>query len=344
MPELMFRFAEPWMLLALLLIPVWMIWQSRRGRPAAVRFSSLGLVAGLSRGRRSRAGAILLFGRLVAVTLLIFALARPQTGTATSRIEASGVDIVLAIDISGSMWAHDFVVEGRDVDRLTAVKKVVRDFIDERPNDRIGLVAFSGEPYLVSPLTLNHAWLLDNLERLRIGMVEQGTAIGSALTLCTNRLRDLEADSRVVILLTDGANNVGKIEPTAAAEAAARFGVKVYAIGAGREGIVKMPRLMSGGQPYRDRQGNLFFTRTLSDLDEENLREIAEITNGRFFRASDLESLEAIYQQIDELEKTDVEMDVTTNFDEKFAWLVVPALGMIALEQLLRHTRWRRLP
>lgn len=339
-----FRFEAPEMLWLLLLLPLWMLWRGRQGRPAAVRFSSLGLIQGLAKGRRSRAGGLLLFGRVLALALLIGALARPQFGTSQSQIEASGVDIVLAIDISGSMWAHDFVIDGREVDRLTAVKRVVREFIDERPNDRIALVAFSGVPYLVSPLTLNHAWLLENLERLRIGMVEDGTAIGSALTLCTNRLRDLDAESRIVVLLTDGANTSGKIEPVAAAEAAAAFGVRVYAIGAGREGVVKVPRLMSNAQPMRDSRGNMIFGRRISDLDEETLKEIAAASNGRFFRATDLESLQAIYRLIDELETTDVEMDITIDYRDVFAWLAWPALGLLSLEQLLRHTRWRRLP
>lgn len=339
-----FRFEEPWLLLLLLTLPVLAILRGRLGRPAAVRFSTLGLLTGLGKARHSRAGGFLFFGRLLAVALLIFGLARPQFGTERTTIEASGVDIMLAIDISGSMWAHDFTMGGKNVDRLTAVKKVVEDFIGERPNDRIGLVAFSGEPYLVSPLTLNHFWVRENLERLRIGMVENGTAIGSALALCTNSLRDLEAETRIVVLLTDGENNSGKIEPAAAAEAAAAFNIKIYAVGVGQEGLVKMPRLDPNGNPYRNSRGDLIFTRTMGDLDEETLQTVADKTGAQFFRATDTEALESVYREIDTLEKTEVEMDVSVNYREAFQWFALPALGLIALEQLLGLTRFRRLP
>jgi Ca-activated chloride channel homolog len=182
--------------------------------------------------------------RLLVLALLILGLARPQFGRGTTEVDASGIDIVLAVDVSGSMEALDFELAGRPVSRIEVVKQVVSRFIEDRPNDRIGLVAFAGRPYLVSPLTLDHDWLQQRLDQVRIGMVEDGTAIGSAIASSVNRLREQEAKSRIVILLTDGMNNAGKVPPALAAEAAESLGIKVYTIGAGTRGNAPMPVLI----------------------------------------------------------------------------------------------------
>ena len=250
--------------------------------------------------------------------------------------EAAGFEIVIAIDVSGSMRALDFELDGKQVDRLTAVRSVVMDFVEARQGDRIGLLAFAGRPYLVSPLTLDHDWLLQNLERLQIGLVEDGTAIGSALAAGTNRLRDREAKSRIVILLTDGVNNAGKISPLMAAEAARALGLKAYTILAGTGGEVPIP--------VTDRFGRQRVVTARVDVDEGTLAEVAKLTGGRFFRATDTDSLAQIYEEIDAMEKTTAKLEKFERYRELYPWLVLAALGLLALELLLSETRLRRLP
>ena len=339
------QFATPEFLWLLLAVPLIAFLKGRQGTAAAVRFPATALARQVAAFVRSRPGRFLIKMRLLALTLLILALARPQLGSGINEIESSGIDIVLAVDLSSSMWAHDFKIKGKPTDRLTVVKQVMEDFIKKRPNDRIGIVAFAGAPYLVSPLTLNHEWLLQNLERLKIGLVEDGTAIGSAIGMSVNRLRAQGAKSRILILLTDGANNRGKISPIAAAEAAAAFGIKTYTIGAGREGEVPMPyRLDRQGNPVRDRRGKVLLRSAKSDIDIESLSKIAEITQARFFRATDLETLEDIYDEIDELEKSEIKLKFRASFTDFFMWPALAGLILLGLEQLLSNSRFRRLP
>lgn len=344
-----FRFAAPLWLILLLFLPL-LAWLCGRRKPRpAIRFSSAALFRHSGFPLSSRAGAWLNRLRFLALALIILALARPQTGTRTTPLQASGIDIILAVDLSTSMWAHDFKINGRYTDRLRVVKQVMRDFINKRPSDRIGIVAFAGNAYTVSPLTLNHDWLLENnLERLQIGLIEDGTAIGTAIGISTNRLISqtaAEAQSRVMVLLTDGANNRGEISPAAAAEAAAALGVKIYTIGAGRSGRVPMPRLdPQTGKPRYDRSGNIVLVNRISDIDSDTLKNIAEISAGRFFRATDTESLEKIYDEIDVLEKTEVTLKQTIRYADSFAWLIFPALTLLIIEQILACTRLRILP
>jgi Ca-activated chloride channel family protein len=274
--------------------------------------------------------------RLGALGLLILALARPQQGLGTADVEASGIDIVLAIDVSGSMAALDFQSEGKPGSRLDAVKKVVEDFVAGRPNDRLGLVAFAGRPYLVSPLTLDHDWLVRGLERLRIGLVEDGTAIGSGIASSVNRLRDRRAKSRVVILLTDGVNNSGKVSPLTAADAARALGVRVYTIGAGTRGEAPMPIV--------DRFGRQRIVMTPVDVDEETLQKVAETTGAKFFRATDTDSLRRIYEEIDQLEKTTETMKHFEEYRELFPWAILGALSLLCLEALRAASTRRGLP
>lgn len=341
---MIFQFASPIYLLLLLLLPILAILLGKKGKNAAVLYSDVRLVKSVANQVRNHSGKWLLFLRLLALFLIILALARPQLGERTSEIEAEGIDIILGIDLSGSMWAHDFEIGGKPVDRLTAVKKVVENFIKKRPDDRIGIVAFAGAPYLVSPLTLNHDWLLQNLKRLKIGLIEDGTAIGKAIGTGVTRLKDLNAKSKIMILLTDGANNDATISPTTAAEAAEAFQIKIYTIAAGREGIVPIPLIDRNNQYILDRFGNKRFQRGNSDIDTETLEKIAEITYAKAYRATDTKELEKIYDEIDQLEKTEVNLTVKSNFNDIFHYLLGFSVIILLFEILLRNSIYRTFP
>ena len=209
-------------------------------------------------------------------------------------------------------------------------------FIRERPNDRIGLVAFAGRPYLMSPLTLDHDWLIKNLERLRTGLVEDGTAIGSGIASAANRLKDKEAKTKLILLLTDGDNNAGKVQPLTAAEAAKALGIRIYTIGAGTEGEAPFP--------LTNQFGRTVYRNVLVKFDEKTLTDIATMTGGRYFRATDTNSLRTIFGEIDKLEKTKVEVEKTAQYRDIFMWFLIPGLACLALEILLSQTVWRRLP
>ncbi len=332
----MIRFAQPELLWLLLLLPLIALWRGRKGAIAAVEYSSTETARQVARETRSRVGRWLPALRLLAAGLVILALARPQLGRGTTEVEASGVDLVLAVDVSGSMQALDFTKDGERVNRLEVVKSVVSKFIDARPDDRIGLVAFAGAPYLVSPLTLDHDWLQQNLERVKLGTVEDGTAIGSAIASSVNRLRDQPSKSKIVVLLTDGVSNTGKVSPEIAAEAAKALGVKIYTIGAGAEGEAPVP--------VTDQFGRSRLVMAKVDVDEETLTKIAQETGGKFFRATDTNSLEQIYAEIDRLEKTTRTVKKFERHTELFAWAIGPALLVLAVGMGLEQTRFRRLP
>jgi len=330
------RFLRPELLWLLAVVPALWLATGRSGPAAALLFPSTDLVRGLGRRRAARPGLALLALRTLVLALLLVALARPQQGLGAAEVETSGIDIMLAIDVSGSMRALDFQLDGKQVDRLEAVRSVVTDFIEARPGDRIGLLAFAGRPYLVSPLTLDHDWLRRNLERLRIGLVEDGTAIGSALASGANRLRDRQAKSRIVILLTDGVNNAGKVSPRMAAEAARALGLKIYTVLAGTGGEV----------PIRvtDRFGRERIVTARVDVDEKTLADVADLTGGRFFRATDTDSLAQIYAEIDAMETTTAMLEKFERYRELYPWLVLAALALLGLERVLGETRLRRLP
>jgi Ca-activated chloride channel family protein len=330
------RFHDPWALALLVLILLVFVLRRRGVSEAAVRYPSLSLLRGLPVGGRQRWRWVVPVVRGLVLVLLSLALARPQLGKAESRYVGEGIDIVLSVDISGSMRSEDFRLEGRRASRLDVVKSVVTDFVTERPGDRIGLVLFSARPYTQCPLTLDHGWLLHNLERARIGMIEDGTAIGSALATAVGRLEHSAAKSGVVILLTDGQNNAGKISPLTAAEAARALGVKVYTIGAGTKGMAPYPA--------RDAFGNLVYRPIQVDIDEQTLGRIADTTGGRYFRATDTTSLKDIYRTIDQLERTAFDVPRYLDYDELYPWLLVPALVLLGLEIGLRHSLLRKLP
>jgi Ca-activated chloride channel family protein len=280
---------------------------------------------------------ILMRLRWVSLALFVVALAQPRIGEGETRITASGVDIVVALDRSSSMSAEDFELGGKPVNRLTIAKDVLGRFVEKRANDRIGLVAFAMNAYLAAPLTLDHDFLLQNLDRLEIATREEdGTAMGSALASALNRLRDLPSVSKIVILMTDGQNNAGKVPPLTAAEAAQALGVKVYTIGVGTRGLARVP--------YVDDWGTRRYVQQQVNIDEETLTEIAVRTGGQYYRADRTETLVSIYEEIDRLEKTDVEVQHYERYRELFPWVVLAGLVLLLMEIILSHTVWRRLP
>jgi Ca-activated chloride channel family protein len=282
------------------------------------------------------AGKILLLLRWVVLACFIVALARPQRVESETTVKASGIDIVVALDLSGSMESEDFKWKGQSVNRLFIAKDTLKKFIERRSGDRIGLVAFSGRAYIAAPMTLDHDFLLQNLERLNLHTIEDGTAIGSALSAAINRLRDLVSKSKIVILMTDGQNNAGKIPPLTAAEAAQALGVKVYTIGVGTHGTAPWPRVNAFGQKV--------YVQVPVDIDEATLKAIAKKTGGEYYRADSTDTLRRIYDKIDQLEKTEVETKKYVHIDELFRWPAVTGLSLLLLEILLSHTVWRKLP
>jgi Ca-activated chloride channel family protein len=330
------EFAFPIVLLLLLLLPAAAWWKGARGARPAITYSSLALLGGLAQPSRSRRGRWLGWMRWGALALLVIGLARPRQPQGESRVRASGVDIAVAIDLSGSMAAEDFELKGQRVNRLDIAKDVLAEFIRQRPADRIGLVAFGGRAYVVTPLTLDHNYLAENLERLRLGLIEDNTAIGDGLATALNRLRDVESKSKLVILMTDGQNNAGKTPPLTAAEAAEALGVRVYTIGVGTRGVAPIA--------VTDAFGRRVYRQMQVDIDEDTLTKIAERTGGRYFRADSTTTLRRIYDEIDSLEKTEVEMQKFVQYRELFPWFVVPGLLLLLAEFALAQTLWRRIP
>lgn len=326
---------DPWLLLLLALVPV-MLRVQRRRRQAALSYPMLDAVRAVGPGRRVRWRWLLPALRGAALALLVVALARPQLGKAATQIFTEGIDIMLAVDISGSMLAEDFQVDGERVNRLDAVKAVVRKFLERRPGDRVGLVLFGARPYTQSPLTLDHGWLMKNLERAQVGMIEDGTAVGSGLATAVNRLEASDAKSKIVILLTDGQNNAGKVPPLVAAETAKTLGYRVYTIGAGTRGSAPFPQT--------DAFGRKVYVSMPVDIDEDTLRRIADSTGGRYFRATDTPSLQQIYDEIDKLEKSSQEGLQYLEYHELYVWLALPALLLLAAEAVLAQTWLRVLP
>ena len=330
------RLASPWLLALLALLPLLWPRRPRAARTAALRFPSLAELRAVSPRGAGHRRAILGVLRVAAIVLVVVALARPQAGSSATRIHREGVDVVLAVDLSGSMLAEDFTLGSGRASRVEAVKSVVKEFVAARPEDRIGLVLFAARPYTQCPLTLDHGWLLQNLERARVGMLEDGTAIGSGLASAVNRLRASPAKGRFVVLLTDGQNNAGRITPQTAAEAAAALGIKVYTVGAGTRGLAHYP--------MQDPFGNKVYRPMPVDIDEDTLQKIASTTGGRYFRATDTASLRDIYAEIDRSEKTPFEAPQYLDYRELYPWLVWPALGLLLAEVGLAETVLRKLP
>ena len=330
-------FAHPYFLLLLLLLPLLAWLKGRRGQPPAFLYSSVRLAAGLTRARHSRAGALLAAMRWLALAAFIIALAQPRLLKSTTTVKASGIDIVCALDMSGSMISEDFVVRGERVNRFNMARSVLKTFIDARPNDRIGLVVFAVRAFIAAPLTLDHDYLQENLDRLEIGTINSdATAIGDALTTAINRLRDLKAKSKIIILATDGQNNSGKIQPLVAADAAAALGIKIYTVGIGEQGTAPMPVFMGGRK--------VGYQNIPVDVDETTLQQIADKTAGRYYRADNAERFQQIYAEIDKLEKTEAVINKFAQFEELFPWVVSFGLALLLVEVTLGQTVFRRLP
>ncbi|TQI69203.1 Ca-activated chloride channel family protein [Gramella sp. Hel_I_59] len=327
-----FNFENPeffWLLLLLPLAIGWYIWK-RNKQTAALKISSTKGFKGKS-GLLPKLRPVLFILRLLTLALIITAMARPRTvDVSTQSSSTQGIDIVMAIDVSASMLARDL-----QPTRLEATKNVAEEFIKDRPADRIGLVVYAGESFTKTPITSDKSIVLDALEGIEYNNVlENGTAIGSGLATAVNRIKDSDAESKVIILLTDGVNNSGFIDPNTASELALEFGIRVYTIGVGSNGMALSPTaILPNG---RFQYGNVPV-----EIDEELLTQIASTTGGKYFRATDNEKLEAIYEEIDALEKTEIEEFRYYNYDEKYRPLVLLAGGLLLLEVLLRMTVFR---
>ncbi len=325
------RFADPLFLLAL--VPLALVfWWDRRRRWGRARLGYPDARFFPRRGWRARAVVATPVLLAAAGTLLVVSLARPQTGTARKEVKSEGIDIVLALDISGSMRAEDF----KPHNRLYVAKQVAREFVAGRSGDRIGLVVFAGGAYTQCPLTLDYGIVNDLLEQVDFGGVPDGTAIGMALATSVNRLREAKGKSKVVILLTDGQNNAGEVDPITAAEAAQALGVKVYTIGAGKDGPARIPV----DDPVYGRR----YVTINASVDEATLKKIADITGGRYFRATSAEALEGIYKEIDQLEKSEAETVEYVQYEEKGPFLALIAALALAGGLLVGETAVNRIP
>jgi Ca-activated chloride channel family protein len=327
------HFASPWLLLLLaapLLLALLPLLARSRQQPATLQYSDIRLTAQLGPSWRQRGRFMLPVLRFLGLALLIIALARPQAGSAREIITGEGIDIAIVLDISGSMAALDF-----EPNRLGAAKRVINDFIQQRKYDRIGLVIFASEAFSQVPPTLDYKVLERVLEDTQVSWdigLDSGTAIGLGLANGANMLRDSKAENRVIVLLTDGANNSGQVDPLTAAQIAKALDIKVYTIGAARPGPAALP-FPDGRVEYRD-----------SEIDEETLRKIADITGGLYFRAEDGEGLQQIYNTINKLERSQVEVRTFTRYRELAVWFILPAALLLTLEILLRRTLFRTIP
>ncbi len=356
------EFNSRWFALLLLAIPavfLLSLWLRYRGRrEAAIRFSNLQPFKGLRPTARLRFRWVIPVLRALALALLAVALMRPQKGSEIAPESSEGVSILMAVDRSGSMRTEDFEIDRKKVTRLEAVKKVFHDFVKGggdlpgRPNDEIGIVSFAGYPVPVAPLTLDHGAVLDILDRIKVYepeldrrgrpiadqetiQEETSTAIGDGLAMAVDRMKDLKAKSKVIILLSDGKQTSGQLDPEETADLAKAFGIKIYSIGIGQAGVVM------------ERISTIFGTQLVprqSELDEETLRLVAEKTGGKYFNAATTGALENVYKEIDEMERSEIESSRYYRYHEKFQWAAVPALALLLLEVLLGQTIFRRIP
>jgi len=326
---------EFFILLPLLAVAIY-YYTKKNGKEASFIFSSDRLLKKIHHTPKEKIYKGLFILRFLVLFFMVFALARPRVPVEESKIQTEGIDIILAIDVSTSMRAEDFTLRGKRANRLEAVKDVVKNFIRGRQNDRIGIVVFAARAYTASPLTLDYGWLLENLQRIKTRMIEDGTAIGLGLVCALNRLKDSEAKSKIIILLTDGRNNAGDISPSLAAETAKTLGIKVYTIGAGTKGLAPYP--------VKDFFGNTVYQPVKIDLDEDTLMEIASKTGGRYFRATDTKSLRKIYAEIDKMEKTPIEETGYSEYRELFWIFLGIAFIFLLIEEVLKYTVLRKIP
>jgi Ca-activated chloride channel family protein len=327
------HFADPAWLLLLLLLPLMAWLRGKPGQAPSIVFPAMSLVRDL--GTRSRSASRRFFLGLVLASLAsaIVALARPQRVKSFDEIKTEGIAIALTVDVSLSMLIEDFYISGKPVNRLTAAKRVMRDFIRGRKNDRIGIVAFAGAPYYPCPLTLDHDWLETNIERVQTGVMEDGTAIGSGIAAAARRLVQQKVPSKVLIALTDGANNSGKLSPQDAAKLAATLGIRVYAISIGTPGVHMIPlkdgRIITSGR---------------QEFDEGTLQDVASIGKGAYYRAQDLEALADIFKTIDQLEKSEIKKKNIIETEDLFFWPLGLAVALLLISLALNQTFFRRTP
>lgn len=327
------EFSSPYWLLLLAIIPLMLLYKyySKRQEIEPMTFSTLESISGLY-SWKEKAIKYLPILRYLALAALMLAMARPQQTLKEEVVKAEGIDIILAMDLSSSMLAKDF-----DPDRLTVSKEVAAKFVDKRVYDRIGLVVFAGDSFTQTPLTTDHNILKDFLANIECGMLDDGTAIGMGLATATNRLKNSKSKSKVIILLTDGVNNAGYIKPLTAAEIAEEYDMKIYTIGIGTTGAALTP-------VNRRNDGKFVFGMSKVNIDEKLLSEISKMTGGRYFRATDEAMLNSIYDEIDQLEKTEMEVNVFKRYKDIFRIPLMLAFGLLLLEFILRQTILRTLP
>lgn len=321
------EFAYEWVLFALIIVPLLWVWHFLRfnDRKMAINLPTTQFADGHQPTLKIVLTHAMFVLETLAVGLIIVAIARPQSSSTWQNVKTEGIDIVLAMDVSGSMLARDL-----EPNRLEAAKEVAIDFVDKRINDRIGLVVYAGESYTQSPLTTDHSVIKNLMDQVKNGIIEDGTAIGMGLATAVNRLKESDAKSRVIILLTDGTNNSGDIPPLTAAEIAQSFGIKVYTIAVGTNGMAPMP--------FRTPNGQTVYQQQKVSIDEITLKKIADQTNGQHFRATDNESLEEIYATIDELEKTEIDVKEFRKKEERFYPFVMVAITLLVVSFLMNKT------
>lgn len=327
------EFANPIYLYLLLIIPALIVWYLFRHKHAQadLQISSTLTFEASKKSLKQYLYYILIFFRLLAISCLIIALARPQSSTSRQNVSIEGIDIIMALDVSSSMLAQDL-----KPDRLEAAKNVASEFFDGRPNDRIGLVIFSGETFTQCPLTTDHSVIKNLFKDIKSGMIQDGTAIGDGLATAVNRLKESKAISKVIILLTDGVNNAGSIDPISAAEIAKLYGIRIYAIGVGTIGMAPYPV----PSPF----GGVQYQQIEVKIDEELLKEVTAITDGKYFRAVSNRKLKEIYQEIDQLEKSKIDVTEFRRKKEEFLPLALLALLLLSAEIILRKTVFKTLP
>ncbi len=331
----MLHFANPWFLLLLALIPLltWRYLRRHRSGEGSVRFGSTLALEGFQQSWTVRMRHVLFGVKMVGLALVITAMARPQQGTEEEEYLTEGIDIVIALDASGSMAAEDF--EPRN--RFFVAKLVTSKFVEGLRHDRAGLVVFAAKAFTRCPLTLDYGVLLNSLENTELGTIEDGTAIGNALATCLNRLRESKAKSRVIILVTDGVNNRGEIQPLDAAKIARSLGVKIYTVGVGSQGTARFPVTdpSTGRRVYVDLP---------VEIDEASLTRIAQITGGIYYRATDTPSLNRIFDEIGRLEKTKIQVKSYTHYNERFVGYLLPALALVLLATVAGFSRFEKVP
>jgi len=330
----MFRFADTYFLYFLFMIVLLVFLHVRRRTPQSVtlQYSTIGVVKSAGKSRRSMHRHILFGLRMLAIAFFIVAMARPQSGRKEEDITTEGIDIVIALDCSSSMLAEDF----KPKNRLEVAKIVAEDFVKNRKNDRIGMVVFARESYTQCPLTMDYGVLLSFIEQVKVGLVEDGTAIGMALANAVNRLRDSKAKSKVIILLTDGRNNAGELPPMTAAQIAKAMNVRIYTVGAGSRGMALYPVM----DPIFGKR----YQRLPVEIDEDLLQQIAQMTSGKYFRAVDRKSLEQVFREIGQLEKTKIEVKEYTQYEELFSFWLLLGLIALGLEIILANTLFKKIP